>query len=221
MELKKNNLISAEDGFTLIELLIVLAITGIVSAAIFSSFQSQQKSYITQENVAAMQQNLRAGMDMMVREIRMAGYDPTGKDIAGIESAVSNVITFSIDGNGEEDTDDSNEYITYSLYTSNGIQKLGRKSVITAVANQPVADNIEALEFFYTLADSSQTLTPADLTAIRSVRVTMLARTEKEDQKFMHTRTYTTPGGQIWGPYNDNLRRRLLTTSVQCRNMGL
>ncbi len=221
MELNQNNLISTEDGFTFIELLIGLAITGIISVAILSSFQSQQRSYITQENVAAMQQNLRAGMDMMVREIRMAGFDPTGKDVAGFESAGSNVLIFSIDGNGDEDIDDSNEYIAYSLYTSNGIQKMGRKSVITAVANQPVADNIEALEFFYTLADSSQILNPADLTAIRSVRVTMLARTEKQDPNFMNTRTYTTPGGQNWGPYNDNFRRRLLTTSVKCRNMGL
>jgi type IV pilus assembly protein PilW len=221
MELKKNNLTSIEDGFTLIEVLIGLAIIGIVSATILSSFQSQQRSYIVQENVAAMQQNLRAGMDMMVREIRMAGYDPTGKDVAGIESAGSNVIIFSKDKNGDEDTDDSNEYITYSLFTSNGIQQMGRKSVITATVNEPMADNIEALEFFYTLADSSQTLNPADLTAIRSIRVTMLARTERQDKNFMNTRTYTTPGGQNWGPYNDNFRRRLLTTSVKCRNMGL
>ncbi|HGY11110.1 MAG TPA: prepilin-type N-terminal cleavage/methylation domain-containing protein, partial [Desulfobacterales bacterium] len=69
MELKKNNFTSKEHGFTLIEILITMAITGIVSAAIFTSFQSQQKSYVVQESVAAMQQNLRAGMDIMVREI--------------------------------------------------------------------------------------------------------------------------------------------------------
>ena len=70
-----NNFSSKQNGFTLIEILIVMAITGIVSAALFTSFQSQQKSYVIQESVAAMQQNLRAGMEMMTQEIRMAGYD--------------------------------------------------------------------------------------------------------------------------------------------------
>ena len=150
MELKinKNNLTSKEHGFTLIEILITMAITGIISAVIFTSFQSQQKSYVVQEDVAAMQQNLRAGMDMMVREIRMAGYDPSKNANAGIVSAASNSITVTIDENGDGDTADSNENITYSLYTSDGIQKLGRKST-AASNNQPVSENIQALEFFY------------------------------------------------------------------------
>ena len=75
VKINKNNLTSKEYGFTLIEILIAMAITGIVSTAIFSAFQSQQKSYVTQEDVVVMQQNLRVGIDMMVREIRMAGYD--------------------------------------------------------------------------------------------------------------------------------------------------
>lgn len=220
MELKKKDFTSKEHGFTLIEILIAMAITGIVSAAIFTAFQSQQKSYVAQEDVVVMQQNLRAGMDMMVREIRMAGYDPTRDADAGIVSAIANSIAFTIDETGDGDIDDSNEYITYSLYTSDNIQKLGRKSTATS-NNQPVSENIVALEFFYKLVDESQTLTPPDPTLIRSIRITMLARGDRADQKFVNTHTYTTPGGQNWGPYNDNFRRRLLTTTVKCRNLGL
>lgn len=225
MELNKNNLTSKEHGFTLIEILITLVITGIISAALFTSFQSQQKSYVVQESVAAMQQNLRAGMDMMVREIRMAGYDPTREAGAGIVSATSNSINFTKDdGKGADaddgDTSDSNENITYSLYTStsDGIQKLGRKA---PDQNQPVSENIDALEFYYTLADGSQTMTPPDTALIRSVRITLLARGERGDQKFVNIRPYATPGGQTWGPYNDNFRRRMLTITVKCRNLGL
>ncbi len=220
MELKKKDFTSQEHGFTLIEILIAMAITGIVSAAIFTAFQSQQKSYAAQEDVVVMQQNLRAGMDMMVREIRMAGYDPSRDAKAGIISAVSGSIAFTIDENGDGDFDDSNEYITYSLYTSDNVQKLGKKSTAAAY-NQPVSENIQALEFFYKLADDSQTLTPPDPTLIRSIWITMLARGDRADQKFLNTHAYTTPGGQKWGPYNDNFRRRLLTTAVKCRNMGL
>jgi len=240
MELKKNNFTSKEHGFTLIEILITMAITGIVSAAIFTSFQSQQKSYVVQESVAAMQQNLRAGMDIMVREIRMAGFDSTRDADAGIVSATSISINFTMDvGNGidddsdgktdetdefmvDGDTNDPNENITYSLYTSDGIQKLGRKN---PSLNRPVSENIDALEFYYTLADGTQVPIPSgsvpDPTLIRSVQITLLARVDRTDQKFVNTRTYTTPGGQTWGPYNDNFRRRLLTTTVKCRNMGL
>ena len=220
MEVKKKNFTSKERGFTLVEILITIAITGIVSATIFTAFQSQQKSYVAQEDVAVMQQNLRAGMDMMVREIRMAGYDPTSDANAGIVSGISNSIAFTIDETGDGDIDDSNEYITYSLYTSYNIQKLGRKSTATA-NNQPVSENIDALEFFYKLVDESQTLTPSDTTLIRSIRITLLTRGDRADQKFVNTHIYTTPGGQNWGPYNDNFRRRLLTTTVKCRNLGL
>ena len=74
-----------DSGFTLIEILVALALTGIVLGAIYAAYQSQHKTYITQESVAEMQQNLRAAMYLMVREIRMAGYDPRGTAGAGIE----------------------------------------------------------------------------------------------------------------------------------------
>ena len=65
-----------ENGFTLIELLVTIAITGVVMAGVYAAYYAQQKSYRTQEEIAAVQQNLRAAMTIMGREIRMAGYDP-------------------------------------------------------------------------------------------------------------------------------------------------
>jgi prepilin-type N-terminal cleavage/methylation domain-containing protein len=63
-----------EDGFTLTELLVTMAITGMIMGAIVSTFITQRQSYHRQEQVVAMIQNVRAAMDMMVREVRMAGY---------------------------------------------------------------------------------------------------------------------------------------------------
>ncbi len=65
---------SKSKGFTLIELLIAMAISGIVAGAIFTAFKSQQKSYLIQDQVAEMQQNLRAAMDIIARDVRMAGF---------------------------------------------------------------------------------------------------------------------------------------------------
>jgi len=158
------------NGITLIELLIATAITGILSVGIFTVFQSQNKSYIAQERVAEMQQNLRAGMDMLMREIRMAGYDPTTKAGAKIKSAEPDLIYFTKDDNGDGDLSDSNEHIVFDLYDDSGINVLGRttskNNIVIAEKpsgsghfesnnpspgpyHQPLADNIQALGFAY------------------------------------------------------------------------
>lgn len=66
--------IPTDQGFTLIELLVAMAIGLVIMAAILSTFKSQQDTYIVQTQVSAMQQNLRAAMYMMTRDIQMAGY---------------------------------------------------------------------------------------------------------------------------------------------------
>lgn len=66
--------ISESRGFTLVELLVYTAIVGVVTAAIFTTFKSQQDSYLVQEEVAAMQQNLRAAMYILANDIQMCGY---------------------------------------------------------------------------------------------------------------------------------------------------
>jgi prepilin-type N-terminal cleavage/methylation domain-containing protein len=63
-----------EKGFTLVELLVAMAISGIVIAAVYTAFITQQKSYTIQDQVAEIQQNARVGLDMIAREVRMAGY---------------------------------------------------------------------------------------------------------------------------------------------------
>ena len=63
-------------GFTMVELLITMLISGVIMAAIYSAYTAQQRTYLAQQQVAGMQQNIRAGLDIMVRELRMAGYDP-------------------------------------------------------------------------------------------------------------------------------------------------
>ena len=215
---------SKESGFTLVEIMIAMLISGIVMTSIYSAFQSQQNTYIAQEQVAEMQQNIRAGLNIMMKEIRMAGYDPTENAGATITAASNNSISFTMDSNGDGDTSgDSGEVITYSLYTTTeGINALGRKN---PTINQAVAENIEQLEFYYTLDGGTQTLTSAVPSQIRSVRISILAKAGKSDRNFKNTKTYL-PGSNVdlgtqWGPYNDNFRRRLLITTVQCRNMGI
>jgi prepilin-type N-terminal cleavage/methylation domain-containing protein len=66
--------INKTKGLTLIELLIAMAISAILIAAIYRTFIRQQKTYTVQEQVVDMQQNVRAAINRMMREIRMAGF---------------------------------------------------------------------------------------------------------------------------------------------------
>ena len=67
-------------GFSLVEMLLAMVATTIVMAGIYSAYQSHQRSHVTQQLVVDMQQNARAAMSLMKREIRMMGYDPAATD---------------------------------------------------------------------------------------------------------------------------------------------
>jgi type IV pilus assembly protein PilW len=216
-------------GFTLVELMMTLAISGIVMGAIYSAYLSQQRTYLAQEQVAEMQQNIRAGLDIMEREIRMAGYDPRHNAGATITVATGNNLVFTLladtdgqdnDSDGTTDETDELETINYRLYDAygDGDTDLGRQEGAAVI--QAVAENIDAIEFYYSMADGTQVTAPAQLNDIRAVQISILARAGREDRDFTNSMTYTTASGGNW-PYNDNFRRRLLITTVQCRNMGL
>lgn len=198
-----------ETGFTLLELMIAMAIGLFVIGATYGVFTMQNKTLGNQEQIAETQQSARAAMDMMVKEIRMAGHDPLGTAGAGIVSAGADSINFTLDitssyGTDEPDGDiaDPNENITYSLYTSDGIQKLGRKSTAGA-SNQPLAENVQSLGFQYYDANGSVT---ADTASIRRIQVTITVRTAKPDPN------YTPNGGY---------RTYTLTSIITPRNLGL
>ena len=207
-------------GFTLVEILVAMVLSGLVLSGIYSTYQSQQRSYILQDQIAQMQQNLRAAMYLMTRELRMAGFDPSNKAGAGIVAKSDTSLRFTKDDNGNgtvtDPVADPGEDLTYSLYTSDGIQKLGRKN---PTQNQPVAENIEALWFVYLDEDNVETAT---LTNIRSVEITLVARAGRETKDYINTMTYFNKSGTIpFGPYNDGYHRRVLSEQVNCRNLGL
>ena len=124
----KNN----HKGVTLIELLVAMAAGTILMAAIYGAYQGQQKAFVNQQLMVDMQQNVRAAMLLMTREIRMTGYDPAAAD--GIDNDAANGIDdpaessgatllkagkdwirFSADLTGDSDVSDANEDITYQI----------------------------------------------------------------------------------------------------------
>ena len=217
--MKKNS----RDGYTLLEILVATALTGVVMGGIYTSFYSQDKSYVTQSEVTEMQQNLRGGMSLMLREIRMAGCDPTGSANAGIIRANPDLLSFTLDIRGtnaddppDGDTADPNERITYTLYDSNhdGVNDtLGRRT--GGGRNRPAAENMDALNFVY--LDENGTPTGV-LSEIRTVEVTLLARTARGDPEYQNNTIYANQRGTVIYSANDNFRRKVLTANIKCRN---
>ncbi|HBN26506.1 MAG TPA: hypothetical protein DD405_03440 [Desulfobacteraceae bacterium] len=155
----------SQKGFTIVELLIAIAISSVVMAGIYAVFESQKRTYLTQEEVVEMQQNLRAGIDMMADEIRMAGYDPNDIEGLGIDDIAprdinnnadaaitgNGFIKLSSDRNGDGILADT-EKISFSIYdfpviAPDGTLDLGR--TIGGGGRQPLAQNIEAMGFAF------------------------------------------------------------------------
>jgi prepilin-type N-terminal cleavage/methylation domain-containing protein len=72
---------ACQRGLTLIELVVALAIGLIVIGAVYRTFSSQQRTYTVQEQVAEAQQNARAAMTILMRDLRMAGYGKPGGEV--------------------------------------------------------------------------------------------------------------------------------------------
>jgi len=218
-------------GFTLIEVLITLVISSVLMIGIYSAFKTQQESYQAQEQVVEMQQNIRAGSFILTNEIHMAGFDPTSRAGAGITTATRSHVAFTKDTNLDEDTADAGESVVLGFSAANdanldgivdggGVAPLGMD---TGSGFQPVTENIQAVEFYYHLSDGTKTLTPTatQLTDIRSIQISILARADKPDRNYTDGGSYVTPSGLQLGPFNDHFRRRFQTVTIACPNMGL
>jgi type IV pilus assembly protein PilW len=205
----------------LTEILVTLAIAGVVMAGIYQVYNSHQRTYVTQLGVVEMQQNLRAAVYYLAREIRMAGFDPEDTGNFGIETAASNSLRFTTDTD-EDGTVDSNEDITYSLYDaySDGDNDLGRQ--VSGGSNQAIAENVDALNFVYFDANNSKLTAPvANVDDIRSIQITIVARAAY-DPNFTNSTVYRNEENDvIYTAVGDEYRRRIATVRVRCRNMGL
>ena len=70
MTMFKNN-----KGFTILELLIVAMITSVVATAALLFFLRTNQQYLSQDEIANMQQNIRASVEEIAKELRMAGFN--------------------------------------------------------------------------------------------------------------------------------------------------
>ena len=198
-----------EQGFTLVELMIVLVLTSIAATGMYHSYQSFSISAEVEEQKTELNQNIRIAMNRMVRDFRMAGYDPLGTANAGFSSANLTDATFSMDLN-ETGTPGGVVTVTYQYDAPN--KELDRNGI-------SVVQNVSALEFRYFGLDGVHETTVSD--DIRSVQISLVEETTNEDFSFTDTIPYNNTQGTVLSVQNDNRYRKILTRRVNCRNMGL
>ncbi|MCF8053383.1 MAG: PilW family protein [Desulfobacterales bacterium] len=155
-------------GFTLIEVLIVMAISGLVLTGVYSVFNAQQRAHAINTQLVQMHQNLRAALAIMERDIRMAGYSPSGNADVGFAAAREGFMQLTMDLNDDGDAGDGaianagEEDVTYGFQAAEDANRDGRLDDPDAVAHlrrdwgggmQPMARNIKAVYFAYAFDD--------------------------------------------------------------------
>jgi type IV pilus assembly protein PilW len=159
------------NGLTLIELLIAMVLGGVIMGGIYGVFVSSNRAYHTQDSVADAQQRARVGLYFMVRDMRLAGFDPRDTADAGIEDATSTKIRFTVDRNRNGSIQESlEERFTYEFDSANSRIRRGFDEGTGSESWQPLIKDVNNLTFTYLDIDGNPA---ANLAQIRTVAISL------------------------------------------------
>jgi Tfp pilus assembly protein PilW len=155
----------------LVETLVVAALFSLVIAGVYLLYTTMQATMSRGELKSDLQQNARVALDQMAREIRMAGYDPSGaipalvlQPKAAIRAATPGCLSFVADVSGSG----TSKQITYDLNGTTVRRRVdnwdGVNAFVLAGGAQPQAESLNLLTFTYYDA-YDQVLTPASWTS--------------------------------------------------------
>jgi len=220
--MKKLNRIDSK-GITLIELLVALVICGVVIAGIYRVFIAQSRAYTVQDQVVEVQQSIRGAMEILLRDLRMAGFDSDSTTskisianplIAGDQSVTvsyeyDNITQYTITYTREAAT----KRLLRKLTTTKAPPPDGDGSVTDNPQDQwPLLENVEALDFTYGVDTNDDGaldswVSAGDIVGTAKVVAVRVVLTAKPDQ--------TNPDVKNW------VSPRTLTSAVTLRNQCL
>jgi type IV pilus assembly protein PilW len=201
-------------GVTLIELLIALVICGMVAAGIYQVFIAQGKAYTVQEQVTEIQQSVRSAMEILLRDLRMAGYDNDSLlSTITITSPVADLSDNAITLNYEYYDKALAQYQKHTVvyWRDGGSSRLIRQLTVDddASPQETLLENVENLNFTYGVDvnedDALDNWVPAGsigMSKVVAVRVTLTARPV-----------------QINPDHNKMISPRTLVSNVTLRNL--
>jgi len=173
---------------TLVELLIAMALVGVVMGGVTRSFVNQRKITAIQSQRVTLIQQAQAAMDLVTREFRTAGTNPTGAAFVPVTYNASQLeIRADLNGNRTTDTNnDPNEHLIYAYDSAN--KRITRDEVL-GNGPQPLVDNIQEFTFKYLDSAGSETIVN---NAIRQLQLTITARTAAPDPAYKVNNGYRT-----------------------------
>jgi len=86
-------------GFTLVELLVAILIGAILMISVVSMFIQQARAMALQEDLVNLEENLRAAMNVIYRDIRLAGLYISEKKVPPFPDTEQIVLTYDAGGN--------------------------------------------------------------------------------------------------------------------------
>jgi type IV pilus assembly protein PilW len=185
-------------GFSLVELLVVLAVFTFIVGGLFTVLNQGQIRYAFEQDVTEAQQSARNAIDMMEREIRLAGFPKTSYYDTALgytinSNTIANGFTTSnatdIVFEGDINEDGVVEVVEYNLSGSilqrSAVAKPGG-GVAATPSFKTLAENVRSLSFTYYDAAGNTTAVPAN---VRRVQVDLNLSTSRVDPQTHRLRT--------------------------------
>jgi len=103
-------------GFSLLEVLVAMLVLSFFMLGVTTIYLSNQRAYERGQTQAETHQNARVGLEMLTRELRMAGFDPQEQILlqatpSVFQVATADTLTFLADVSG----DDTLDRVTYRV----------------------------------------------------------------------------------------------------------
>lgn len=181
----------AEPGTTLVELLIYVLLLSISAGALYSILVSNMKTYDSIENRMVMHQDLRNAISLIGREVRMSGLNPTNTAGIGFQQDTddkydtdANSIHFTLDLNGDEDTNDPGEDIGYFLEydpSTSANNLMRRADYGSGLASEVLLEGVTRWELTFFGQDGTTVIAAPSGTDTFFVDILIEAETAKED----------------------------------------
>src|SRR5437667_7162177 len=148
-------------GYSLAELLVALGLLGLIMAATALLWQSGLAAWGWGASRVEAQQSARAALERMARELKEAGYDPTGAGFEIVLVAEPARIVFQRDLNGNGVIDPTRERVTYILRPSE--TTLRRDAGGGA---QPLAEGVQRFALSYLDGSGAPTTDPLRVVSV-------------------------------------------------------
>jgi len=150
-------------GFSLIEMLICLVLAAVIMAGVYRVLIGQVQVYSIQENVADAQNAARVGMEIMISDLRLAGYDKEG---GGSNVAVATPVSGTANSIKVEFEQDNDTIKAVEYRFSNGqlIRNIYQNGLLAAGSPEEVLDGVTNLSFAYSTSGTKITKADVSLT---------------------------------------------------------